>query len=223
MTSRQRPLNQDEYTMRIVKDLGTTTARPDTTSLARYALFECTICKNPFKARCGSTSAKKQTSCRECTLSPGQQYKHPLYAIWNGIKQRCYSPKRKDYCRYGGIGVTMCPEWLNDSSSFISWCLANGWEASLVVDKDIKCRTQNISPTIYAPHTLSFITVQANAEEANAKTVLQYTLDGEFLAEHVSTVKAVLSLGKKRSSKTGVANCCRGVSHTAFGFKWKYK
>lgn len=219
----QQPLSQEEFTMKIVEDLGQTTANENTVKKSRYAIFECTQCNKHFKARATGKVARAQTSCQECTLNEAQTYKHPLYAIWNGIRQRCYSPRRKDYHKYGGIGVTMCAEWREDFNSFFTWCQANGWKPELVVDKDIKCREQNISPTVYSPTTISFITTQANSEEANAKCVGQYTLEGEFIAYHVSTVAAVLSLGKKASAKSSIANCARGVSKSSFGFKWKYK
>jgi len=80
MAFKQQPLNQEEYAMKIIEDLGRTTASPTTTSLARYAIFECTTCKEHFKARCGSTAAKKQTQCQACTRSEKQLYKHPLYS-----------------------------------------------------------------------------------------------------------------------------------------------
>lgn len=223
MGFKQQPLKQEDYTMKIIEDLGRTTANENSTNLARYAIFECTICKEYFKARCGSTKAKNQTCCQKCTLNEKQTYKHPLYAIWNGIKQRCYSPKRKDYWKYGAKGVTMCDEWKNDAQSFIDWCTNNGWNNSLVIDKDILCRELNISPAIYSPQTISFITTQQNAEEASAKAVLQFDLEGNLIADHVSCTQAAISLGKTKTSKSSIANCARGIQNTAFGFKWKYK
>lgn len=221
MAFKQQPLLQQDFKMKIIEDLGKTTANETTTQLARYAIFECTVCNAHFKARASGSTAKNQTSCQACTRSESQNYKHPLYAIWNGIKQRCYSVKRKDYCRYGGIGVTMCDEWKNSSDSFISWCIANGWRSELVVDKDIKCRELNITPTVYSPDTISFISIQKNAEEANAKTVFQYTINGEFVAEHVSCTEAGKLFGI--NNKSTIANACRGVAKTAYGFVWKYK
>lgn len=38
--------------------------------------------------------------------------KHPLYGIWNGMRQRCYNAKSKAYKHYGGRGIKMCDEWL---------------------------------------------------------------------------------------------------------------
>ena len=117
----------------------------------------------------------------------------------------------------------MSDEFKNSVDTFIEFCLTNGWKPELIIDKDIKCRELGISPTIYSRETLSFITVQENAEEANAKIVLQYSLNNEFIAEYVSTVVAAVSIGKSRNARSSIANCCRETAHTAFGFKWKYK
>lgn len=37
--------------------------------------------------------------------------KHPLFAVWNSMMNRCYSPKSKAYPRYGGRGIYVCEEW----------------------------------------------------------------------------------------------------------------
>lgn len=33
------------------------------------------------------------------------------YHVWEGMKQRCLNPRAKDFARYGGRGVTLCPRW----------------------------------------------------------------------------------------------------------------
>lgn len=38
---------------------------------------------------------------------------------WHNIKERCYNKKRKDYERYGGRGITMCPEWRASFRAFL--------------------------------------------------------------------------------------------------------
>ena len=54
-----KPLNQEEFTMKIIEDLGTTTANKNTTATARYAIFECTVCNKHFKARATGATASK--------------------------------------------------------------------------------------------------------------------------------------------------------------------
>lgn len=34
---------------------------------------------------------------------------------------RCYDPKHKEYGYYGGLGIIVCEEWLNDRGSFLDW------------------------------------------------------------------------------------------------------
>lgn len=40
----------------------------------------------------------------------GKSY-HPLYKLWDNIKQRCCNPYCKDYIRYGARGITLCKRW----------------------------------------------------------------------------------------------------------------
>ena len=213
-----KPLNQDDYKMKIIEDLGTS-QKPK----GRFAICECTKCKDHFKVRMQSVAAKKQTTCYSCTLNEKQTCEHPLYKIWHAIKRKCYDSKRKDYKYYGAKGVTMYEQWVNKPQDFIDWCLANGWNKSLVIDKDVKCRELGISPAVYAPNTISFITTQQNAEEANGKPVIQLSLDDKYITEYASTAKAALALGKDYSLRSSINKCARGKQHTAFGFKWKYK
>lgn len=37
--------------------------------------------------------------------------KHPLYDTWYAMKRRCQDPTHVAYKRYGGKGITVCPEW----------------------------------------------------------------------------------------------------------------
>lgn len=50
--------------------------------------------------------------------------RHPLYDTWWGMMQRCYSEKHPYYHRYGGRGITVCPEW-HDPAVFIAWIESN--------------------------------------------------------------------------------------------------
>lgn len=53
-----------------------------------------------------------------------------------------------------------------------------------------------------------------------SKPVLQYTLDGEFVAEYPSGMEAHRVTGCKQS---GINNCCLGKLKTSYGYVWKYK
>lgn len=60
---------------------------------------------------------------------------HPLYGVWSGMIQRCEYTKKYNYHNYGGRGITICKEWRNDFKSFHDWCLENGWQKGLTLDR----------------------------------------------------------------------------------------
>lgn len=57
-----------------------------------------------------------------------------LYRRWAHIKERCLSPKSKDYHKYGAKGITICQEWLN-YLVFKEWALRNGYRDELTIDR----------------------------------------------------------------------------------------
>lgn len=55
-----------------------------------------------------------------------------LYKKWCGMKARCFNPHYKHFDRYGGRGITMCPEWLGEHGfeNFAEWAYKNGYDDS---------------------------------------------------------------------------------------------
>lgn len=53
-----------------------------------------------------------------------------------------------------------------------------------------------------------------------SKSVLQYTIDGEFIAEYKSTMDVKRKLGFDSGN---ISKCCNGKQKTYKGFIWKYK
>jgi hypothetical protein len=94
---------------------------------------------------------------------------HLLYGIWNGIKNRCYNKNRKSYKYYGGKGVVMCDEWLNDFESFFNWCIGNGWEEGYQIDKDIKG-----NGLIYSPEMCCIVTPKENSNTRSNSQFIEY-------------------------------------------------
>lgn len=58
------------------------------------------------------------------------------------------------------------------------------------------------------------------SKEKISKQVLQYTIDGEFIAEYKSTMDAHRKTGIDNS---GISKCCLGKQKTCGGYIWKYK
>ena len=59
-----------------------------------------------------------QHKCMSCR-SANRAKDHPLYATWSTIKQRIYNPNCKEYPLYGGRGIEMAEEWVNDFWMFV--------------------------------------------------------------------------------------------------------
>lgn len=58
-----------------------------------------------------------------------------LYSVWITMKQRCYNENATDYENYGGRGIMVCPEWLNDFQAFYDWAMANGYAKNLSIER----------------------------------------------------------------------------------------
>jgi hypothetical protein len=96
----------------------------------------CTNCGQPKKSNNGRR-------CRSCAnkarpVSPKVKrhgkHKHPLYAVWASLKDRCSNPNNVQWKTYGGRGITCCALW----SSFITfyvWAIQTGWKRGLYIDR----------------------------------------------------------------------------------------
>ena len=51
------------------------------------------------------------------------------------MKDRCYRNSCSNYCDYGGRGIKICDEWLNDFSTFKEWALSNGYREGLTIER----------------------------------------------------------------------------------------
>ena len=58
-----------------------------------------------------------------------------LYTIYKSMKDRCYSVKHKSYSNYGGKGIEICDEWLEDFMNFYNWAHNNGYKDNLTIDR----------------------------------------------------------------------------------------
>lgn len=57
-----------------------------------------------------------------------------IYTTWQNMKQRCLNPRHPKYPRYGGRGVTICPEWLS-ILGFKAWAESSGWKENMIIDR----------------------------------------------------------------------------------------
>ncbi len=58
-----------------------------------------------------------------------------LYKIYNKMKERCYYEKYPEFHLYGGRGIKVCDEWLEDFTNFYNWAMENGYKENLSIDR----------------------------------------------------------------------------------------
>jgi len=118
----------------------------DTSKKGRsYWLCECEC--GTKRSVVGKTLVSGKSACCGCTRkenasrrSSEVNTKHGmhgtrLYKIWRSMKLRTTNPKTNSYADYGGRGITVCDEWLNNFQCFAEWALANGYEEHLTIDR----------------------------------------------------------------------------------------
>lgn len=87
--------------------------------------------------RCGCT---KSCGCHRGDSLIRYSMKHSksherIYSIYCDMKKRCYNNKCSGYKNYGGKGVTICKEWLDDFNSFYRWSMEHGYDETLTIDR----------------------------------------------------------------------------------------
>jgi len=68
---------------------------------------------------CGCLQKEKSAQIGQLNKTHGMSHKTYLYGIWAGIKDRCYNKNDEVYHNYGGRGIAMCDEWLDDFAQFV--------------------------------------------------------------------------------------------------------
>ena len=102
---------------------------PQNTNTGR-PLWECSCdCGRTSLVRTSDLQGGKQTSCgcRKDQLTAARNTKHglakrghlpPEYATWQNMKRRCLDPTHDAYGYYGGRGIRIAPQWLDDFEQF---------------------------------------------------------------------------------------------------------
>jgi hypothetical protein len=106
---------------------------------------------------------------------------HPIFTLWKNIKSRCENKNSPDFLRYGGRGISVCPEWGNDFIAFYDWAIENGWWTGLQID-----RIDNNGN--YEPGNCRFVTQTENGR--NTRKNILVTINGitATLSEHAERV-----------------------------------
>ena len=103
----------------------------------RQAVWLCQCeCGNFKIARAIDLKNGKIKSCG-CLKQKSEQISYKkLYAVWQSMKQRCLNKKNKDYKNYGGRGIKICQEWLDNFMNFYNWAINSGYKENVGLSID---------------------------------------------------------------------------------------
>jgi hypothetical protein len=89
-----------------------------------------------FSKAVNSCGCLQRDAVREIGIRNQKHGKTPkkLYRVWEGMHERCRDIKHISYPRYGGRGITVCPEW-KDYTVFRDWSLKNGDKEGVSIDR----------------------------------------------------------------------------------------
>lgn len=96
---------------------------------------------------------------------------HKLYGIWKKMIERCTDSKCDRYKDYGGRGINICHEWLDDFDAFADWSKDNGYASGLTID-----RINNDGN--YSPENCRWVTKRE--QNRNKRTNLMVEYRGEI-------------------------------------------
>lgn len=60
----------------------------------------------------------KSCGCSAVVKRKNPIYATPEYQVFNAARKRCFNKTDPAYARYGGRGITMCPEWATSFETF---------------------------------------------------------------------------------------------------------
>lgn len=96
-----------------------------------------------------------------------------LKHIYFFMKERCYNINHISYHNYGGRGITICDEWLNDFNNFYEWSLKNGYIVGLSIDRIDNNKNYN-------PDNCRW--VKKEKQSSNRRNCIKYNVNGELLS-----------------------------------------
>lgn len=121
--------------------------KPNTTkSKEKFWVCECEcgnqVTVSGYLLRSGQTKScgciTKNRMAKIATETPWKKHgmsSTRLYKIYYAMRDRCYNIHKCNYDKYGGRGITVCQEWLDDFMNFYNWSIENGYSDELSIDR----------------------------------------------------------------------------------------
>lgn len=123
--------------------------------------------KNGNTKSCGCYRADKTKSSHTKHGGARHEAYERLYKVWQSMKRRCLNPNNKDYKYYGGTGITICDEWLNNYKAFREWAYNNGYDEKA---PRMKCTLDRIDPYgDYEPNNCRWVDMYVQNEDSHKR------------------------------------------------------
>ena len=131
---------------------------------------------------------------KEAKLTHGMS-KTPLQKVWSNMKSRCYNKNVHGYADYGGRGIKICQEWLDNNCLFFEWAIENGWKDGLCIDRENNDKD-------YSPDNCHFVTRDVNNNNRRTRSDNKTGFKGVHY-DGCNYIASVYFRGNKRHCKYG--------------------
>lgn len=147
-----------------------------------------------------------------------------------------YANQRMTSKKYGRSPPTYTKQelmdWFINQSVFQqlwdAW-VASGYEKELSPSVDRKINTEgytlnNIQLVTWKQNLINQKNQNKSGEypHTDSKPVRQFTLEGDFVADHTSLSNAGRAVSERGKGQSNIAAVCNGKWLSAYGFKWKW-
>jgi len=103
-------------------------------------------------------------------------YHDPAFAMFRRMKARCYYKGQPNYKQWGGRGILICDEWLNNPRLFCEWAYENGFDGKLTIE-----RIDNNKG--YSPDNCTFTNRLRQANNTRNNHIIEYCFEKMSMAD----------------------------------------
>lgn len=166
-------------------------------------------CGNYHDVNASSLKSGNTKSCgcmaKEWRIAPHLKHgksKTRLYHVWHGMIQRCNNSEHKEFCNYGGRGITVCREWQGEKGfeAFEKWANENGFDEN--AERSV-CTLDRVNVNgNYEPNNCRWVDMKAQSNNKRTNFLIEFNREKHTLSEW-SRITGISRYAIKRRIKAG--------------------